>query len=80
MRDKLCTNKIQDFHFRKGLLDKVLQTNARRSKQFLSAKQFLKHKAKQLNKPWITKGLGVSIKKKNEPFFSGDKSKRIQNL
>ena len=38
-------------------------------------KTISKRKAKQLNKPWITKGLRVSIKKKNELFFSGDKSK-----
>ena len=34
-----------------------------------------KRKAKQLNKPWITRGLRISIKKKNELFFSGNKSK-----
>ena len=38
-------------------------------------KTISKRKAKQLNKPWITKGPRVSIKKKNELFFSGDKSK-----
>ena len=38
-------------------------------------KTISKRKAKQLNKPWITKGLRVSIKKKNELFFSCDKSK-----
>ena len=32
-------------------------------------------KAKQLNKPWITRGLRISIKKKSELFFSGNKSK-----
>ena len=34
-----------------------------------------KRKAKQLNKPWITRGLRISIKKKNELFFSCNKSK-----
>ena len=37
-------------------------------------KTISKRKVKQL-KPWITKGVGASIKKKNELFFSDDKSK-----
>mgnify|MGYP006896122226 FL=1 len=31
-----------------------------------------KHKAKQLSKPWITRGIRISIRKKNELYYSGD--------
>ena len=31
-----------------------------------------KRKVKQLSKPWITRGLRISIRKKNELYYSGD--------
>ena len=31
-----------------------------------------KRKAKQLSKPWITRGIRISIRKKNELYYSGD--------
>ena len=31
-----------------------------------------KRKAKQLSKPWITRGIRISIRKKNEVYYSGD--------
>ena len=34
-----------------------------------------KRKAKQMSKPWMTRGLKKSIKVKNELFFTGDKDK-----
>ena len=54
--------------------DNVTLTNA-------PSKKLSKRKCRQLGKPWITKGLIISIRKKNKLYFTGqqDEYKRYRN-